>query len=166
MKQDTKNEIVLGLFKMLVAGFSMAISLPAAINANVKNYSIFILTIFVFVFGKLIDSLESFFCATDKFYMILYGIGCIIGLLFMIYSLYFMGAVFNSMNSSVALYQFDDINYMETLKEYPLLGEKIMWNVPIVVSAYYVLLDLFCVLSAFLKYHFTKKCIYNIKKVL
>lgn len=54
---NTDDDLSVVLFKMLVAGLSLAITLPSLVN---EEYHIFMLTTFVFILGKLIDDLDGF----------------------------------------------------------------------------------------------------------
>lgn len=156
MSENTTSEIVINLFKMLATGLSLAIALPAAFS---DNYNVFILTVFVYIFGKLIDSVSLFFHDIVPHLRIIHGLGCFIGVISLVYCLYFMSAVSElfGMGGSVD-------NIQTVLLHYPLLNNEILITAPILIMVLYFLADFWCMIYSFCKVQHTKNLIRIIKK--
>lgn len=143
--QNTNDELSVVLFKMLVAGLSLAITIPSLFS---ESYHIFMLTTFVFLFGKLVDSLDSFIRANRKEMSIIYAIGCILGILSLMFCLYYLGAVFDGTLNA---------NEESDMSKYPLLDGITLWLFPFLVSAFYIITDLYHLGCVLYKYYSTKK---------
>lgn len=142
---STNDELGIVLFKMLVAGLSLAITLPALFNGS---YHVFMLTTFVFLLGKLVDSLDSFLRTRRNEMCIIYAIGCVLGVFSLMFCLYYLGAVFEGTLIDGAKVD---------LIKYPLLNSNFLWLFPSLVSAYYILSDLYHLGCVLYKYYATKK---------
>ena len=142
---SANDELSVVLFKMLVAGLSLAITIPSLLSGS---YHVFILTTFVFLFGKLVDSLDSFIRSYRKEMNIIYAIGCILGILSLMFCLYYLGAVFDG--TLVGGTEID-------LSKYPLLHGITLWLFPFLVSAFYIITDLYHLGCVLYKYYSTKK---------
>lgn len=142
---NTNDELCIVLFKMLVAGLSLAIILPSLLNGS---YEIFMLTTFVFLLGKLVDSLDSFLRTRRKAMCIIYAIGCVLGIFVLMFCLYYLGAVFE--NAVVKGTEVD-------LSRYPLLNSYVLWLFPLLSSSFYILADLYHLVCVLCKYYTTKK---------
>lgn len=142
---NANDELGVVLFKMLVAGLSLAITLPSLFNGS---YHVFMLTTFVFLLGKLVDSLDSFSRARRKEMCVIYAIGCVLGIFSLMFCLYYLGAVFEG-----ALIE----ETQDGLTKYPLLNTDILWLFPSLASAFYIVADLYHLGCVLYKYYATKK---------
>lgn len=140
----TNDELSVVVFKMLAGGLSLAITIPSLLSGS---YHIFMLTTFVFLFGKLVDSLDSFFRAWRREMCIIYVTGCVLGILSLLFCLYYLGAVFDGALAGGT----------SDLSRYPLLHGITLWLIPFLVSAFYVITDLYHLGCVFYKYYSTKK---------
>lgn len=150
---STNDELSVVLFKMLVAGLSLAITLPSLFSGS---YHIFILTTFVFLLGKLVDSLGSFISSSRQTLCVIYAIGCIIGILSLMFCLYYLGAVFDG-----TLIEGAKVD----LTKYPLLNGDALWLFPSLASAYFIITDLYNLGCVLYKYYSTKKHIIKYKNI-
>lgn len=165
------NSLSIELFKVLAAGLSLAIALPALAN---KSYHIFMLTTFVFLFGKLIDSVESFFATNQKSMHILYASGCLLGVLSLMFCMYYLGIIIDDVNdnssaniiiTTISNMPKNDTNVAidtgKTLgsnipKFFLLLKNNILWLFPFLASAFYVLVDIYHLVCVLYKHYLTK----------
>lgn len=131
----TKDDFSVVIFKMLAAGLSLAITLPSLI---MESYHVFILTTFVFILGKLVDSMDNFIKARRRELCIIYAVGCILGILSLMFCLFYLGLVFDNVNNL-------------------LLDSIFLWLIPFLVSAFYIIADLYYCSCVMYKYYATKK---------
>lgn len=139
---STKDDFSVVIFKMLVAGLSLAITLPSLITGS---YHVFILTTFVFILGKLVDSMDNFIKASRREVCIIYAIGCILGILSLMFCLFYLGLLFDNTNNL-------------------LINGKFLWLIPFLVSAFYIIADLYYCACVMYKYYATKKQIIEYQK--
>ncbi len=139
---STKDEFSVVVFKMLVAGLSLAITLPSLIT---ESYHVFILTTFVFILGKLVDSMENFIKASRREVCIIYAFGCILGILSLMVCLFYLCLLFDNSNNLMP-------------------NGIILWLIPFLVSAFYIIADLYYCSCVMYKYYATKKQIIEYQK--
>lgn len=139
---STKDDFSVAIFKMLVAGLSLAITLPSLIT---ESYHVFILTTFVFILGKLVDSMDNFIKASRSEVCIIYAVGCILGILSLMFCLFYLGLLFDNTNNL-------------------LINSKFLWLIPFLVSAFYIIADLYYCMCVMYKYYATKKRIIEYQK--
>lgn len=150
---STKDDLSVVLFKMLVAGLSLAITLPSLIT---EAYHVFMLTTFVFILGKLVDSLDNFIKASRREVCVIYAVGCILGIVSLMFCLFYLGLMFD--NSVTKEIQNDNSNNL-------LLNGISLWLIPFLVSAFYIIADLYYCSCVMYKYYATKKQIIKYQKI-